>query len=208
MTTTLPGYHRDANPARHVTLFASFPAVPYLGWYVTRGLAVPHGRRNGAHGVQYVAARPRAARAMSGSHAGRPAPGAGPLRGRLWYRVAGATAVVAVLAGGAAALLTFSSAPATHPLAADCGLVTCGARLPPAVTGLAVHGTARAGGLHHHAHRTDHHAHRTAASKPVRSSTPAPSPSPTVTWTPDRGGGPWHHGHGDDQGDHDGGDGE
>jgi hypothetical protein len=145
---------------------------------------------------------------MSGSHAGGPALGAGPLRGRPWYWVAGATAVVALLAGGAAALLAFSSAPATHPLAAGCGLVTCGARLPPAVTGLAVHGTARAGGPHHHAHRTDHHAHRTAPSKPVRSFTPPPSPTPTVTWTPDRGDGPWHHGHGDDQGDQQGGDGE
>jgi hypothetical protein len=148
------------------------------------------------------------ARAMSGSHAGGPVIGTGPLPGRLWHWVAGATALVALLAGGAAALLTFTSAPAAHPLAAGCGLVACGASLPPAVTGLAVHSTARTGGPHHHAGRTSHRAHRTAPPEPAPSRGPAPAPSPTAAWAPDTGDGQGHHDGGDGYGHQDGGDGQ
>ena len=80
----------------------------------------------------------------------RPRPFARPL----WYPVAGAAAALALLAGGGMTLLTVSRGPKARPLAADCGVVTCGAILPPVVTGQAVpstatHGTARA----HRRHR-------------------------------------------------------
>jgi hypothetical protein len=143
---------------------------------------------------------------MSG-HAARPARGTGPRSGRRWILAAGIISAFVILTGGAAALLTFSSAPATRPLAAGCGLVTCGAHLPPAVTGLAAHGTAR-----HPAHlpappKTPAHAlpHRGTGTAPLPG-----SPVPTPSLTPGSGGqshhdgwhhdGSWHHGQGQ-QGD-------
>jgi Cellulose binding domain len=65
-----------------------------------------------------------------------------PFSRTLWYPVAGAAAVLALLAGGAMTLLTAAHAPRARPLADDCGLVTCGASLPPAVTGAAPPSTA------------------------------------------------------------------
>jgi cellulose binding protein with CBM2 domain len=59
-----------------------------------------------------------------------------------WYPAVAAVAVVALLAGVAMTLLTLTHRPRVRPLAADCGLVTCGASLPPAVTGNAVPNTA------------------------------------------------------------------
>src|SRR5215472_4060772 len=59
-----------------------------------------------------------------------------------WYPLVGATAVAALLAGVAMALLTLSRGPQARPLAHDCGLVTCGASLPPAILGTAVPSTA------------------------------------------------------------------
>src|SRR5215469_11965062 len=53
---------------------------------------------------------------------------------RQWYLAAGVVAGVALLAGTGAVLITVSPAPATRTLAAGCGLVTCGARLPASVT--------------------------------------------------------------------------
>jgi cellulase/cellobiase CelA1 len=81
-----------------------------------------------------------------------------PFSRPLWYPVAGAAAALALLAGGAMTLLTISRGPQARPLAADCGLVTCGASLPPAVTGPAVpstaaHSTARAHRRHRAARR-------------------------------------------------------
>lgn len=58
-----------------------------------------------------------------------------PFSRPLWYPVAGAAAVLALLAGGAMTLLTISRGPQARPLAAGCGLVTCGASLPPVITG-------------------------------------------------------------------------
>src|SRR5205814_2745091 len=65
-----------------------------------------------------------------------------PFSRPLWYPVAGAAAVLALLAGGGMTLLTVSRAPQARPLAAACGLVTCGASLPPVVTGAAAPSTA------------------------------------------------------------------
>ena len=97
---------------------------------------------------------------------GEAAPGTGkqpwwrprPFSRPLWYPVAGAAAVVALLAGGAMTLLTISHGPQARPLAADCGLVTCGASLPPVITGpsgpaTAVRSTAPAPRHHRTAHR-------------------------------------------------------
>ncbi|HET7245101.1 MAG TPA: cellulose binding domain-containing protein, partial [Streptosporangiaceae bacterium] len=78
-----------------------------------------------------------------------------PFSRPLWYPVAGAVAVLALLAGGAMTLLTISG-PRARPLAADCGLVTCGASLPPVVTGPAVPSTAT------HSIATAHRRHRAA----------------------------------------------
>ena len=81
-----------------------------------------------------------------------------PFSRPLWYPVAGAAAVLALLAGGAMTLLTAAHAPQARPLADDCGLVTCGATLPAAVTGVAppstaVRSTAPARRHHRRAHR-------------------------------------------------------
>jgi hypothetical protein len=97
---------------------------------------------------------------------GEAAPGTGkepwwrprPFSRPLWYPVAGAAAVVGLLAGGAMTLLTISHGPQARPLAADCGLVTCGASLPPVITGpsgpaTAVRSTAPAPRHHRTAHR-------------------------------------------------------
>src|SRR5207248_3480804 len=65
-----------------------------------------------------------------------------PFSRPLWYPVAGAAAVLALLAGGGMTLLTVSRGPQARPMAADCGLVTCGASLPPVVTGAAAPSTA------------------------------------------------------------------
>ena len=79
-----------------------------------------------------------------------------PFSRPLWYPVAGAAAALALLAGGAMTLLTISRGPQAQPLAADCGLVTCGASLPPVVTGPAVPSTAA------HSIARAHRRHRTA----------------------------------------------
>src|SRR5215471_9151202 len=110
---------------------------------------------------------------LSGSVSTPDAPGAGdgapagkaswrrprPFARPQWYPVAGAAAVVALLAGVAMALLTLSRGPQARPLAHSCGLVTCAASLPPAVLGAAVPRTA---------------AHSTA---PVRQQSPARPPA-------------------------------
>ena len=94
---------------------------------------------------------------------------------RQWYLAAAITAGVALLAGSGAALLTISRAPATRPLADDCGVVTCGANLPRSVTGRAVRSTAQAARASTAARRPTQvavtHAHS-------RSPRPAPTPRP------------------------------
>jgi hypothetical protein len=57
-----------------------------------------------------------------------------PFSRPMWYPVVSAAAVVALLAGGAMTLFTVSGGTHARPPAADCGLVTCGARLPTAVS--------------------------------------------------------------------------
>jgi hypothetical protein len=131
-----------------------------------------------------------------------------------WYLAAAITAGVAVLAGSGAVLLTISRAPATRPLADDCGLVTCGANLPRSVTGQAVRSTAQAARPSTAAHRPTQvavtHAHsrgpRAAPTpQPPNPTAPPPLPTPsplrqppgpprvTVSYTLDDGG-QWHWG--------------
>lgn len=157
-----------------------------------------------------VAEAPEAA----GGSAGAPATGKHPWwRPRpfsrpLWYPVAGAAAVLALLAGGAMTLLTISSGPQARPLAAGCGLVTCGASLPPAVAGpsgpaTAVRSMAPTPRHHRTAHRrvlapTVHSlaGPPAAPGRPPRSrrhphgGQPAPA-AVTVSYTVD-GADPWH----------------
>jgi hypothetical protein len=80
-----------------------------------------------------------------------------PFSRPLWYPAIAAVAVVALLAGVGMTLLTLAHRPRVRPLAADCGLVTCGASLPPAITGggvpnTAVRSTAPARHRRHRAH--------------------------------------------------------
>jgi len=128
----------------------------------------------------------------------------------LWYGVAGAAAVLALLAGGAMTLLTVSHGPQARPLAADCGLVTCDASLPPVVTGAAVPSTAAHSIAQAHRRRAVHRvlappvhsrlrpsaptgrpAHRRHALRPHPGGA-APAPV-TVAYTVD-GTDPWHQG--------------
>jgi Cellulose binding domain len=127
-----------------------------------------------------------------------------PFSRPLWYPAAGAAAVLALLAGGAMTLLTISRGPQARPLAADCGLVTCDASLPPVVTGpaapsTAAHSTARAHRRHRAAHRVlapAAHSRLRPSARPDRPSHrrhPRP-PHPggvTVTYTLDSTD-PWH----------------
>ena len=133
-----------------------------------------------------------------------------PFSRPLWYPVAGAAAVLALLAGGAMTLLTIYRGPQARPLAADCGLVTCGASLPAVVTGPAVPSTAahsitRAHRRHRATHRrvlapAAHSRFRPAAlpGRPPHGRHPRPAhpggPAPaavTVAYTLD-GTDPWH----------------
>jgi Cellulose binding domain len=131
-----------------------------------------------------------------------------PFSRPLWYPVAGAAAVLALLAGGAMTLLTAAHAPRARPLADDCGLITCGATLPPAVTGAAppstaVRSTAPARRHHRRAHRgvLAPAAHSlgspTPAARPHRQHrAPGPRAAPpavTVAYTLD-GTDPWQQG--------------
>ena len=116
---------------------------------------------------------------------------------------------VALLGGTGAALLTVSPAPVTHALAAGCGLVTCGARLPASVTGRAVRNTVPPAPHRPGAHRlppmSAARAH-TRTPKPASAPQAPPSPSPpprparqpagprvSVTYTLD-GDGQWDQG--------------
>lgn len=128
---------------------------------------------------------------------------------RQWYLAAGIVAGVALLGGTGAALLTVSPAPVTHALAAGCGLVTCGARLPASVTGRAVPNAAPPAPHRPGAHRlppvSAARAHtRTPRPASVPQAPPSPSPPPrparqpagpqvSVTYTLD-GDGQWGHG--------------
>ena len=134
-----------------------------------------------------------------------------PFSRPLWYPVAGAAAVLALLAGGGMTLLTVSRGPQARPMAADCGLVTCGASLPPVVTGAAAPSTAAHSitRVHrrHHAARSRvlapavHSRLRPSAlpgppahrrhQRPPRPGRPAPG-AVSVTYTVD-GTDPWHH---------------
>ena len=113
-----------------------------------------------------------------------------PLSRPQWYPIAGAAAVAALLVGVAMTLLTLSRGPQARPLAHDCGLVTCGASLPPAALGTAmpstaVHSTAP---VRRHARPPSlapavHRRVLPAAPRPAPSRVaPSPTPGPD-TWT-------------------------
>ena len=106
----------------------------------------------------------------------------GPGRGltsharRRWYSAIGATAGLALLAGGVVTLLPRHTHPVTQ-LAADCGLVNCGATLPGAVITTSPSGSA--------APRPDHKMHRPASSPSAhRSHSPTPAAPQTATPKP------------------------
>jgi hypothetical protein len=86
--------------------------------------------------------------------------------------VAGVATGLVILAGGAAALLTFSPDPVARTVADDCGLVACGAHLPSSATGLSVRSTPQAS----HSGRPGH---RPAPSPSATTSTGAPTTGPT-----------------------------
>jgi hypothetical protein len=92
-----------------------------------------------------------------------------PQARRRWYVAAGATAGLALLAGGGVALLARQAPPATQ-LAADCGLVHCDATLPGAI--VTTSPSASAAPRPHHKTR-----------KPVSSAHPSHSPAPPVPTT-------------------------
>ena len=131
----------------------------------------------------------------------RPKPFARPV----WYPVAAAAAVVALLAGVGMTLLTLTRGPQARPLAADCGLVTCGANLPPVVTGGTVPSTAvRSMAPARRHHRRAHRRVLTPAVHRLRPATPPArprhrrhrvpppaTPRVTVSFTVD-GTDPWH----------------
>jgi hypothetical protein len=95
-----------------------------------------------------------------------------PLSRPLWYPVAGGFTAVALLAGVAMTLSTLSRSTEARPVAGDCGLVTCGASLPPAVLGTAVPSTAARSTAP--ARRHHRHAHRQPALAPVVHQQPGP----------------------------------
>jgi hypothetical protein len=100
-----------------------------------------------------------------------------PFSQPLWYPVAGAAAVLALLAGGAMTLVTAAHGPRARPLADDCGLVTCGASLPPEVTGAAAPGTAARSTAPARRHRRRAH-HQVLAPAAHSLGSPAPPARP------------------------------
>jgi hypothetical protein len=101
------------------------------------------------------------------------AAGSGQARHR-WYIAIGAAAGLGLLAGGV--LLLPGRTPATHPLAADCGLVNCGAAVPASVTAGSAPASPRT--LLRHRPYQPVPVTRTA---PLRTPAPAASPRPAVT---------------------------
>ncbi|HEY6276469.1 MAG TPA: hypothetical protein VIX86_09050 [Streptosporangiaceae bacterium] len=119
-------------------------------------------------------AGPGAAGAPAPGGQGGPSAGAGglftPQARRRWYVAIGATAGLGVLA--AVVLISVpGSNPATHPLAADCGLVNCGAALPAAITTVSPQASPGQPGPRRHRHRR-------------HALVPVPSPEPLVTSVP------------------------
>jgi hypothetical protein len=134
--------------------------------------------------------------------------GLGPQARRRWYSAIGATAGLALLAGGVVALLPRQAAPVT-PLAADCGLIHCDATLPGAIVTTSPSGST-APRPHHKARKpassspSAHASHSPAPSVPPATpeSQPPPSPAPpkpppgpdvAVAYTLDSQGNHWGH---------------
>ena len=100
--------------------------------------------------------------------------------------MAGVAVGLAIIGGGATALLTLSADPAARTVAEDCGLVACGAHLPSSANGAGVRSTPQAS-------RTGQPGHRPASptptagqptATPTQSRGPSPHPSPSSPTPP------------------------
>lgn len=109
-----------------------------------------------------------------------PGRGLSPLARRRWYSAIGATAALALLAGGVITLIPRHRHTITQ-LAADCGLVNCGATLPGAIVTSSPSGQVSAARPHHKTHRSaspSPSASKSHRATPAASATP-PTPAPT-----------------------------
>src|SRR5690242_768919 len=151
MTETLPASRRTGKRPDSLLSHESRPSP----WYVCWSGVTARREEFMLTGLSGSVSTPDGPDASDGAPSGqtslrRPRPFSRPH----WYPVAGAAVAAALLAGLAMTLLTLSRGPQARPLAHDCGLVTCGARLPPAARGTAgsskaVHSTAP---VRRHAH--------------------------------------------------------
>jgi hypothetical protein len=106
---------------------------------------------------------------------GRPGPGRGPAR-RRWFSVVGVTAALALLAGGVITLVPRHRHTVTQ-LAADCGLVNCGATLPGAIVTSSPSGQISTARPHHKA-RMWHRVTPALAATPPAPTPAKPKPTP------------------------------
>jgi hypothetical protein len=118
--------------------------------------------------------------------------GLAPQARRRWYSAIGATAGLALLAGGLVALLPRHAPPVTQ-LAADCGLIHCDATLPGAIVTTSPSESA-APQPRHKTHKpaspspSAHTSHSSAPSAPPK--TPQPQPPPPTLAPPPPPAGP------------------
>jgi cell division septation protein DedD len=124
-----------------------------------------------------------------------PEPGHGlsPQARRRWYSAIGATAALALLAGGVVTLVPRHRHTITQ-LAADCGLIHCDATLPGAIVTSSPSGHVSTPQPHHRARKsaspspsasTSHRATPAASAPPTQAPSPAPTPAkPTPTPPP------------------------
>jgi hypothetical protein len=118
-----------------------------------------------------------------------------PLARRNWLTAIGATAALAALLGGVAFLAPHRHHDAAAQLAADCGLINCGAVLPGAIATTSPSGYAGQARPHQRAHKSPSaSAGRRSLSYVPRPSVPKP-PNVSVTYTLDRPGRGHFRGH-------------
>jgi len=103
-----------------------------------------------------------------------------PLARHRWYSAIGATTALALIGGGTALWLSSSPGQPVHQLAADCGLVNCGAPLPVPV--------ATTSPQIHISRSRPHHRRKSASPSPSASKKSQPKPThsagPTVRPSP------------------------
>jgi Cellulose binding domain len=96
--------------------------------------------------------------------------GPAPRARHSWFSVGAVAATLLLIAGGVAALTLAGHSAPTRPVAADCGLVNCGAvPVVPAASSTATQ-----------SHLTRPLRHRTASASPAATKRPARAPSPTT----------------------------